>query len=134
MPTKKPVRRKAAPKRRRLANPNAPCAPVRLGKSRYNAYVGATIEYRGNTYEIVGCGVGSSASKKAGALTEGTYAMRNLQTGKMRYVPKRRVRDEAYHRGGRAILGMAGEGHRRKAKAAPEPGRNRKGQFVKKGR
>lgn len=100
-------------------NPSARCAPVRLASGkRFNAFDGRTVKYKGNTYEVVGCGTGSVASKRAGALSEGTYALRNLKTGKIRYVAKRTVRDLAYHRGGRAILGMPKK-PRAKARKAP---------------
>ena len=101
---RKATSRRANPARKRKAiryfNPTGLCAPVRLQKGRrYNAWVGSKVNYRGRDYEIVGCGTGSTSQRPAGKLTEGTYAMSDMMTGRVIYVPKRRVRDEAYHRG-----------------------------------
>ena len=95
----------------RYSNPYASCErQVTRGalfvRGRHNAWQDQELKYKGSNYKIVGCGTGKSAKLKAGKLTEGTYAMRNLRSGKIRYAPKRRVRDEAYHRGGYSVEKM----------------------------
>lgn len=134
------TRRPSRAKPRKSRNPSARCAPIRLASGqRFNAFDGRTVKYRGRSYEVVGCGTGSVAHKRAGALSEGTYALRSLKTGKTIYVPKRVVRDLAFHRGGKAILGMP---KKPRAKKTKNPSRRRKaapkrksnGQFARKGR
>lgn len=89
--------RRKAPKRTR--NPSSACLPVRRGKAPYNVHEGQSLTYRGHTYKVIGCGVGSLARKSIGAQTEGTYALLNVKTNRVIYVAKRVVRDIAYHRG-----------------------------------
>lgn len=72
------------------------CDPVRLPpqfKRGYNRYEGSTVTYRGQVYDVVGCGVGKRQSASAGKLEEGVYALRNRATGDTLFVPKRRMRD-----------------------------------------
>lgn len=95
----------------RYSNPYASCErQVTRGalfvRGRHNAWQDQELKYKGSNYKIVGCGTEKSAKRKAGKLTEGTYAMRNLRSGKILYAPKRRVRDEAYHRGGYSVFKM----------------------------
>lgn len=94
-----------APKRnsRKVANPSASCPRQ---SSKFNAYQGRTVKYRKKSYEVEGCGIGRTAKRSIGKQEEGTYALRALKTGKKKYVAKRVIRDLAYHRGGKAILGM----------------------------
>lgn len=95
----------------RYSNPYASCERqvtrgALFARGRHNAWQGTTFDYKGRSYEIAGCGTEQTAKRRAGKLTEGTYALRNLRTGKIIYEPKRRVRDEAYHRGGNSLMGM----------------------------
>lgn len=87
----------------KVANPSASCPRQ---SPKFNAYQGRTVKYRKKSYEIEGCGIGRTAKRSIGKQEEGTYALRNLKTGKKKYVAKRVIRDLAYHRGGKAILGM----------------------------
>ena len=106
-----------APKRksRKVANPSASCPRQ---SSKFNAYQGRTVKYRKKSYEVEGCGIGRTAKRSIGKQEEGTYALRALKTGKKKYVAKRVIRDLAYHRGGKAILGMP-----KRKKAAPKKGK-----------
>ena len=88
---------------RKIGNPSASCPRQ---SSKFNAYQGRTVKYRKKSYEIEGCGIGRTAKRSIGKQEEGTYALRALKTGKKKYVAKRVIRDLAYHRGGKAILGM----------------------------
>lgn len=88
---------------KKVANPSASCPRQ---SPKFNAYQGRTVKYRKKSYEIEGCGIGRTAKRSIGKQEEGTYALRNLKTGKKKYVAKRVIRDLAYHRGGKAILGM----------------------------
>ena len=88
---------------RKVANPSASCPRQ---SPKFNAYQGRTVKYRKKSYEIEGCGIGRTAKRSIGKQEEGTYALRALKTGKKKYVAKRVIRDLAYHRGGKAILGM----------------------------
>ena len=122
----------------RVRNPSSACLPTRRpsGKSRgFNVYEGKTITYRGTRYKIIGCGTGSVAHKHAGAQVEGTYALLNEKTNKVRYVAKRTIRDLAYHRGvaGRPTAKGRLTAKRRKSTRA-KTGRKANGQFARKGR
>lgn len=99
----------------KVANPSASCPRQ---SPKFNAYQGRTVKYRKKSYEIEGCGIGRTAKRSIGKQEEGTYALRNLKTGKKKYVAKRVIRDLAYHRGGKAILGMP-----KRKKAAPKKGK-----------
>lgn len=119
-------------------NPSSACLPTRRpsGKSRgFNVYEGKVITYRGTRYKIIGCGTGSVARKHAGAQVEGTYALLNEKTNKVRYVAKRTIRDLAYHRGvaGRPTAKGRLTAKRRKSTRA-KTGRKANGQFARKGR
>lgn len=87
----------------KVANPSASCPRQ---SPKFNAYQGRTVKYRKKSYEIEGCGIGRTAKRSIGKQEEGTYALRALKTGRKKYVAKRVIRDLAYHRGGKAILGM----------------------------
>lgn len=87
----------------KIANPSASCPRQ---SPKFNAYQGRTVKYRKKSYEIEGCGIGRTAKRSIGKQEEGTYALRALKTGRKKYVAKRVIRDLAYHRGGKAILGM----------------------------
>lgn len=99
----------------KVANPSASCPRQ---SASFNAYQGRTVKYRKKSYEIEGCGIGRTAKRSIGKQEEGTYALRALKTGKKKYVAKRVIRDLAYHRGGKAILGMP-----KRKKAAPKKGK-----------
>ena len=88
---------------RKIGTPSASCPRQ---SPKFNAYQGRTVKYRKKSYEIEGCGIGRTAKRSIGKQEEGTYALRALKTGKKKYVAKRVIRDLAYHRGGKAILGM----------------------------
>lgn len=115
---------------RKVANPSASCPRQ---SPKFNAYQGRTVKYRKKSYEVEGCGIGRTAKRSIGKQEEGTYALRALKTGKKKYVAKRVIRDLAYHRGGKAILGMPKKPRAKKV-APKKTGRNARGQFVKKGR
>jgi hypothetical protein len=89
---------------RKVANPFAACERV---TPRFNAHQGRTINYRGADYEVDGCGIGNTAHRAIGQQTEGAARLRNLKTGKSRYVAKRVIRDIKYHRGADGVLGAA---------------------------
>lgn len=100
----------------KVANPSASCPRQ---SPKFNAYQGRTVKYRKKSYEIEGCGIGRTAKRSIGKQEEGTYALRNLKTGRKKYVAKRVIRDLAYHRGGKAILGMPKKPRAKKAVKNP---------------
>lgn len=83
----------------KVANPATACSPVRRGKAPFNSHEGQGITYRGTRYRIMGCGTGATARRSIGKQEEGTYALLNEKTNKVRYVAKRVVRDILYRRG-----------------------------------
>lgn len=82
-----------------LRNPSATCTRV---SERNNAYQGRTVYLGDNAYEVSGCG---TQEKQSVSVNEGTYALRNLSTGKVKYVKKSVLRNLKYHAGGEGVLG-----------------------------
>lgn len=129
--------RRPAPKRK-TRNPSSACLPTRRASSKsrgFNVYEGQSITYKGTRYKVIGCGIGATATRSIGVQAEGTYALLNERTNKVRYVAKRVVRDIAYHRG---LAGRPAAKGPRTAKARKstraKTGRKSNGQFARKAR
>jgi len=84
---------------KKVANPASACSPVRRGKAPFNSHEGQYVVYNRTRYRIMGCGTGATARRSIGKQEEGTYALLNEKTNKVRYVAKRVVRDILYRRG-----------------------------------
>lgn len=122
----------------RVRNPATACAPVRRPSHKsggYNVHVGDVFMHHGARLKVIGCGMGAVAHKSAGAQTEGTYAVQNTKTEKVRYLAKRVVRDAIYNKGTEGRPAPKGpRTAKRRSNLRAKTGRNRKGQFVRKGR